>query len=82
MATNERARSDAALKYLHHAGAPSPPNYGRVVRSLTDAELLDEISNRRGDPDYQQALSAELAARDSERLDDAIERQTGKHPAS
>lgn len=40
-----------------------PPNYTRVVRSLTDAELEDEILGRLGTPEFQLALIAEAERR-------------------
>lgn len=43
-----------------------PPNYARVVRELTDAELRSEIAASRGDAGYQEAARAELARRERE----------------
>lgn len=39
------------------------PNYARVARSLSDAELEEEILGRKGEPGYQAALVAELEQR-------------------
>lgn len=73
---------------LRDGSAPKPPNYRRVVEALTDDELREEASLGRGDPEYQKAVAGELEHRclsDAEagdRLDEAIYRQTGRHPAS
>ena len=40
-----------------------PPDYARVVRSLTEAELRDELAARRGDPGYLAAVQAEIEHR-------------------
>lgn len=42
------------------SGPLKDPDYGRLARSLTDAELEDEILQRRGGFDYQAALVSEL----------------------
>ena len=48
---------------LHDGGEPRAPNYDRVVRALSDAELEDEILGKRGEPGYQLALLAEAERR-------------------
>lgn len=40
-----------------------PPDYERVVRLLTDAELEDEILGRRGSHDFQAACLKEADRR-------------------
>lgn len=40
-----------------------PPNYARIVRALSDADLLDEVELGRGEPEYRRALEAERLAR-------------------
>lgn len=39
------------------------PNYDRVVRALSDADLEDEILNGKGEDAYQAALIAEHGRR-------------------
>jgi hypothetical protein len=52
--------ADRVRRYPVHDGeGAKPPSFDRVVRSLTDDELEDEILGRRGAPDYQAALLAE-----------------------
>lgn len=56
---------DGRLRRYHlgdNAGV-TPPAHERVVRSLSDAELEDEILARRGEADYQAALVAEAERR-------------------
>lgn len=43
-----------------------PPDYDRVVRQLSDAELESEVAGGRGGPGYQEAARAELARRKGE----------------
>lgn len=42
-----------------HVGPILEPNFDRVVRALTDADLEDEILSGRGEADYRSALVAE-----------------------
>jgi hypothetical protein len=44
-------------------GPQKPPDYGRVVRAMTDRDIRDEIAGRLGGSDYQAALQAEAARR-------------------
>lgn len=44
-------------------GPDRPPDYSRVIRMLSDAELEDEILGRRGEAAYQLALLAEADRR-------------------
>lgn len=46
--------------------APLAPDYARVARALPEAELEEEILLKRGDPEYQLALLAELERRAKE----------------
>lgn len=41
----------------------TPPDYDRVVRLLTDAELEEEITGKKGEPEYQLALLREADRR-------------------
>jgi maltooligosyltrehalose synthase len=43
-----------------------PPDYKRIVRSLSEAELRSELAAGRGDAGYQKAVRAELEARERE----------------
>lgn len=45
--------------YHIHDGDALPPSYERVVRSLSEADLEDELLSERGDPEYRAALVAE-----------------------
>ncbi len=48
---------------LEDAKGSRPPDYTRVVRALTDAELEEEILGRLGEPAFQLALLAEAERR-------------------
>lgn len=60
--TDTRARA-ALLKDPFHAGTASPPQYDRVVRSLSNDELQQEATSGKGERGYQQAVAAELERR-------------------
>lgn len=43
--------------------AKTPPAYDRVVKSLTDGQLRDELEHERGSNDYREAVRVELERR-------------------
>jgi hypothetical protein len=47
-------------------GSDKAPDYERVARALTDADLEEEILSKRGEAAYQAALVAELDRRSKE----------------
>jgi hypothetical protein len=48
-------------------GSNQPPNYARVVSTLTVAELEQELAAGRGSPGYLEAVEFELEARGNAR---------------
>lgn len=48
---------------FHNDRPVTAPNYARVAADLSDADLEDEILQKRGDSDYQAALLAEFETR-------------------
>jgi hypothetical protein len=61
----------AVRRYPYRDGDDATaPDYGRVVRTLTDEEIEEEILGRRGEPGYQLALLAEAERRGKEETGD------------
>jgi hypothetical protein len=58
---------DASLKSgqysYEYRGKAKPPDYGRVIDSLSDDDVLVEIERGRGEPGYQEALRHEAERR-------------------
>lgn len=48
---------------IRDEGAGLPPGYTRVARLLNNADLMDEIKRKLGEPGYQEALRIEARKR-------------------
>jgi hypothetical protein len=61
---------DAVLKgnqySYEYRGQAKPPDYGRIIDSLSDDDIVVEIERGRGEPEYQQALREEAERREIE----------------
>lgn len=65
-----RPRTNGVPSYpVTPEGREVPPSYDRVVRSLSDSDIDDELQVGLGSPEYQQALRDEAATRGVRRGD-------------
>lgn len=61
--TTSRSEKPPVHYAIRDAKGELPPSYDRVLRALSDEDIVEELAVPRGEPGYQAAIHAEAVKR-------------------